>query len=175
MAKPIDVEAARKMLNYDPETGVIRWRVDRIAGRGRVTHRAGSIAGSYDGKGHRVVKFNKNRVYAHRLAWLLFHGEAPPDHLQMDHINGQRDDNRICNLRLATSAQNAANRALSKKNAAGLKGACFHRHSGLWRAQCRVDGRLKSLGYYATAEQAHQAHMEAARLLYGDFASDGRR
>ena len=143
---------------YDPDTGVIRWR---IAPRGKPAFK-GEIAGSRLHSGYLQVKF-KGRVYLqHRLAFYLFYGFWPKG--QIDHRNRIKTDNRIKNLREVTALQNQQNRGRAWGRC-NLLGASFHKASGKWRASIRTDGRQQHLGSYDTALEAHNVYMrEKARL-----------
>jgi hypothetical protein len=95
----------RQVLSYDPETGALTWLVDPKNQR-----RAGSVAGSQDEQGYVQVHLSGRRLKAHRVAWCLHHG-TDPGPLLVDHINRDRSDNRICNLRLVDAKGNRANSA----------------------------------------------------------------
>jgi hypothetical protein len=97
------LEHVREVLAYCPDTGALAWRVDRSI---RVL--AGMLAGTRNCDGYTQVQIGSRRFYAHRLAWYLHHGQDPGD-LQVDHINRDRSDNRICNLRLVTDRGNKLN------------------------------------------------------------------
>ncbi len=102
--KPLPpLETLRQVLAYDPETGALTWRVDR-----NEQVRAGAPAGSPKGNGYIQVHLGPRRLLVHRVAWALHHG-ADPGPLLVDHINRDRSDNRICNLRLVDSKGNRAN------------------------------------------------------------------
>jgi hypothetical protein len=109
---------------------------------------------------------------AHRLAWVLAHGENPPADKQIDHINKKRDDNRLSNLRLASGTENRINGRLSPRNSTGMRGVYPMRGRYAARIKC-LDGRRHFLGSFDTPEQAHHAYMKAAKALHGEFASDG--
>lgn len=96
----------------------------------------------------------------------------PPHDMQVDHVNGDRLDNRRSNLRIATCTQNQWNRGKTclAKARSRFKGVQYHNFSGLWRARIRVNGRRLSLGYYRTEEAAAHAYSVAARMLHGEFA-----
>lgn len=101
----------------------------------------------------------------HRVLWLLKHGSYPRGSL--DHANGIRTDNRFRNLREATVAQNNANREATRS---GLKGATLDKRTGRFVAQISVGGRNVFLGRHETEEMAHNAYMQKARQVYGEFA-----
>lgn len=87
---------------------------------------------------------------------------------KVDHINGNRFDNRRCNLRLATQQQNCRNARIMKNNRSGLKGAGYH--NGKWQAQIVIDGKKTYLGIFNTPEEAHEAYCQAAKQHFGEFA-----
>jgi hypothetical protein len=157
-------EELTQRLKYDPATGVLTW----IAG-GRYDRYAGKPAGSVEVQGYIVISLgpekNKNRVKAHRLAWLLMTGSWPDR--EVDHINGDRADNRWSNLRLATDAEQARNRRLAGNNSTGHKGVSLKR--GRYVARITVNGRTHHLGYFATADEAAEAYTRAAASLFGAF------
>jgi len=93
----------RELLQYDPDTGVFVWLQSR---RARASE--GSIAGSNHPSKHRIIRIDGVNFYAHRLAWIYVHGPIP-DGMLIDHINGQRGDNRIKNLRTVTHKENMGN------------------------------------------------------------------
>lgn len=103
---------------------------------------------------------------AHRLAWLIVTG-CWPTH-EIDHINGSKADNRLCNLRAATPEQNKRN--THHRNNTGLIGASYSSVNGKFRAQIRVGGKRKFLGWFTNAEDAHTAYVDAARKYHGEFA-----
>ena len=159
MIPEIDRDYLRSVLNYDPITGEFRWKAKT---NGRV--RVGMIAGkSAREKKHIQIRVRGRMYLAHRLAWLYCHGVWP--HGQLDHINCDRFDNRIANLRIATHAQNCANRhALT-----GLKGAS-RATNGKWQARISINGVQHYLGLFDTAEEANSAYRAKATEAFGEFA-----
>jgi len=107
------------------------------------------------------------RYLQHRLVWLYVHGRWPKD--QIDHINGNRSDNRLCNLREATCSQNLMNARAHSHNTSGLKGACKH-EPGYWSSVIRVNGKNKYLGRFKSPEEAHAVYASAAKKYFGEFA-----
>lgn len=154
------------LLDYDRKTGVFTWRVGR---RGRA--KAGTKAGALAGKGHIQITIYNTRHYAHRLAWLITYGEWPPAGMDVDHIDGDKGNNAIDNLRLASRSQNAANASgLRKNNTSGFRGVSLHRRIGRWEARIIVEGVVHHLGYHETAEEAARAYDRACYRLNGQFA-----
>lgn len=153
----------RELLSYDPETGDFT----RLVGRSGPRSRAGDVAGCENGQGYIRIYVDGIGYKAHRLAWLYVYGEMPPE---LDHINGNRSDNRIANLRSVTRAQNKMNCRTYKNCTSGLKGATFNKRAQKWKAQIQRDGKKVGLGYFETAEAAHEAYAVAANALHGEFA-----
>lgn len=100
--------------------------------------------------------------YAHRLAWLHHHGEWPAE--QLDHINGDRQDNRIANLRLASQLENHQNRKLQRNNVSGHPGVYFEK--GRWRARIKVQQKYRHLGTFDTFEEARAARIFAKEAMH---------
>lgn len=158
--------AIRELLQYEPDTGRLVWRVTR----------GSALAGDEAGRvmratGYRQVRVGKALVYAHRLAWAIHHGEWPA--LALDHINGERDDNRIANLRLASRAENAWNRGAQVNSSHGQKGVTWNGAMKKWCARIMAHGTRRHLGYFDDLNDAARAYEVAARELHGDFAFVG--
>lgn len=156
------IEELRAAFAYDPETGVITHKINRMP---RV--KAGAVAGHMSGNGYLYVSLNRKSYLAHRVALALIDGAWPINHV--DHANGRRDDNRLCNIRHATPSQNVQNRDVRADSRSGIKGVAIHPH-GKWRAKIRANGKVHHLGYFDTAEEAQEAHRLAAIRLHGEFA-----
>lgn len=148
----------RSILMYDRLSGIFRWR----SSLGGVTF--GAIAGRVKSDGYIEIHVRGKSYGAHRLAWLYVYGEFPKN--EIDHINGNRADNRIRNLRNATKAENQHNRSLvSRISASGLTGV-FPNKNGKWSAGIRVDGKRTTIGSFATKEEASAAYLRAKRKLH---------
>lgn len=127
---------------------------------------AGTEAGTVNPRGYRAV-FVRGKLYlAHRVVWALHHGEFPL--AALDHINGDKLDNRIENLRPCSVAQNQFNRGRTKNNKSGFKGVS--RHGKRWVATISANGHFRRLGSFDTREAAHAAYTAAALRLHGEFA-----
>jgi hypothetical protein len=159
MAK-IERSELQKLLAYDPETGVFIWRV------AVKNVRAGDIAGGIVGNGYRHIQLARRAYKAHRLAWFYVYGEWPS--ADIDHINRDKDDNRIANLRLAAMWQNKANGGALSNNTSGYRGVSFEK--GRWRARLMVSGRYHDFGYYDDPAVAYAAYMAGRKDLLGDFS-----
>lgn len=167
LPKPkLTAELLRSFLNYDPETGEFTRRVS--VNRWKAGERVGCLDKS---TGYVEVGVAGLGAYkAHRLAWLYTYGKWP--NKALDHVDGDKTNNRIANLREATPTQNKANAKTHSDNLSGLKGVHWDRRNkrNPYQASIRVDGKLKHLGMFPTAEQAHAAYCEAASKYFGEFA-----
>lgn len=156
----------RDVLDYEPLTGVFRWKV-RVS-----THvYPGDVAGTDKGGGYIVIALDGIRHYAHRLAWLYTHGVWPESGL--DHKDTDPSNNAIGNLRPATETQNHANTPRRADNVSGFKGASWHRTSKRWRAQIQLGNRKIHLGVFKAPEEAHAAYVAAANIHFGEYARAG--
>lgn len=137
--------------------------------------RDGQRVGTTHGNGYLKVTIRKVPYYVHRLIWAWHHG-AIPEGMEIDHIDGSRDNNKIENLRLATRGQQNHNKAAHKNCISGLKGAHYNgdrcRDQGYapWHSQIRIQGKLIYLGQFWTAEEAHAAYVAAAKEHCGGYS-----
>lgn len=113
------------------------------------------------GREYWCITINRRRYFAHRLVWAYFNG-AWPEH-EIDHIDGDKLNNRIENLRDVPRRTNKQNTRRANRGNAGLLGTHLFRN-GRWKASINVDGKNKHLGYFDTTQQAHIAYLEAKRL-----------
>jgi hypothetical protein len=167
MAKPKplpSIAQVQSIFNYDQHSGVFYWKIN--AGTNKTM---GNPAGCVNRTGYVQLKVAGKLFLAHRLAWLVSTGQDPVG-LQIDHINGIKIDNRLCNLRLATNSQNSCNKKLSRRNTSGYKGVSYSKQGQKWRADIRINGKQTLIGLFDTPELAHMAYCEAAAELHGDFA-----
>lgn len=157
-------EQAHRLFSYDPETGVLTWRIH--AGR---KIRAGARAGTLDRTGYRKVAYQGKVYKEHRLIWLLCTGCWPIN--VIDHINRNRSDNRIANLRDVDKFANGQNRVKpGPTNLTRLIGASFDKKANRWRAQITVRRSRRVIGYFDSALDAHQAYMQAKRELHLSYS-----
>lgn len=127
---------------------------------------AGKKAGGDDGSGYDSVNLLGHRLKVHRLVWLWHHGEWPTG--MLDHVNGDRKDNRIENLREATMAENVRNRV---KRSGGLATGVSRDKSGGFKARIqRPNGQKIYLGTFQTEAEAAAAYVGAATVLHGEFS-----
>ena len=148
----IDRETLASLMAFDADTGLFSWRA---TGTGRES-RVGSLAPN----GYRQITVRGRKYQAHRLAVLYATGSLPVG--DVDHINGNRDDNRLCNLRCVSRSLNMQNQhVLQKRNTSGQRGVSWHKQAGKWAA--RISGR--HLGLFVSLEAAITAR-KAAETAY---------
>ena len=144
----------KSLLTYDPDTGRFTWQTGR---------RAGHLADTTRVLGYAVITV-KNRMYkAHRLAWLYVNGCWPKT--QIDHINHDRSDNRIANLRDVTCAVNHQNRHRNTRSAAGFLGVTWHKRDKRWQSHIEIGGKSIYLGQHKCFAKAILAR-KTAELTY---------
>ena len=115
-----------------------------------------------------LITMVEGKLYkVHRLVYLWHHGHMPK---LLDHIDGNRSNNRIDNLREATDQQNGCNRGKNKNNKSGHKGVHYDKRRGKWQAQIMVNRKNFHVGYFDDPEEAHEAYKKAAANYHGDFA-----
>ena len=164
----LTAEYVRSILDYDPETGIFVWK-DRTeltpCNRARIV---GKVAGCVSNRGYIQIKINLVAYQAHRLAWLIVFGKWPDK--ELDHINTNRVDNRIVNLREAGDDNQAHNQTKRKTNTSGHKGVTWCKKLKKWNAQISVNYKKMNLGYYDNILDAAKAYENAAKELHGKFA-----
>jgi hypothetical protein len=166
LANRPSIERVREVLAYEPETGVLRWKIT-LGSRAVKGREAGNIDSS---TGYHRTRVDGFFILSHHIGWAITHGVWP---VQLDHVRGKEAGNALDNLRLATQHDNMGNIRKSKHNTSGLKGVSWHEVTGKWAAQIRVRGKQLWLGSYDTKEEAHEVYMGAARKHFGEFARSG--
>ena len=148
-----------EVLDYDPDTGIFKWK-ERVSNRITV----GKEAGNKTLNGYMETRVLGHRFYLHRLAYFYMTGEMPSD--DVDHINGDRTDNRWENLRPVSRQVNLQNRRGSNsRSSVGILGVA--RHGNRYRALIKMpSGKTKHIGLYETSEEAHQAYLKAKRRYH---------
>lgn len=158
----MNLDEIKKLFRYDPKSGHLYWIAP---GKGRSKKKP---AGTKLSTGYLGIVIGPKRYLAHRLCWLLHYGELPKD--QIDHINGNKTDNRIVNLREATNSQNGKNLKLSARNTSGVTGVTFDKQTQKWRASIKVDGKDINLKRWASFEDAVSARKAAEQKYFGNWA-----
>jgi hypothetical protein len=160
--KELTAEHLRRVLLYDPYTGLWMWRQGG-KGRPRVPD---WMPGTLMKVGYLSISVDRLAYYAHRLAFLYMTGAWPKE--QTDHIDGDRTNNRWSNLREATGSQNKQNKGIRQDNTTGFRGVYRH-EDGKFVARIKVGDKRINLGSFDTAEQASEAYEKAAKEAFGLF------
>lgn len=161
MSKQILTQSTLKqILFYSPDSG----EFTRVKTQSWNAKR-GSIAGCIGGNGYLRIHVNGKLHQSHRLAWLYMHGEFPEN--DIDHINGDRTDNRLLNLRAATRQENVRNTLMQKNNRTGYKGV--KKNGSGYSARIMINGVQLHLGTYPTPELAHSVYQKEAKLHFKEF------
>jgi hypothetical protein len=113
----------------------------------------------------------RKQVYVHRLVALVFLDNVENKQF-VDHINNIKTDNRVENLRMATSNENNRNRGISKSNTSGIKGVYFRKSRNKWIAEIKIDGKKTHLGYFKNIEDATEARQKKALEIFGEYLND---
>ena len=159
-----DYIAISQKVLYCPDSGDLTWKSGRLKGKpaGRLHKSSGYMRVIVNGKEHR----------SHRIAFLLMHKRWPAF---VDHINGIRTDNRACNLREATKAENCRNSKLQTNNSSGHPGVHWVKSKKRWRASIKVMDRQIHLGWFLSIKDAVRARIEGERLHHGEFSYSKNR
>jgi hypothetical protein len=168
--KDINQAFLKETFDYDAEIGRLRWKT---SSRGR---KAGDLAGTLQAfkngtTGYRQISIGKGPVNVvtleHRLVFLWYYGYLPQ---QIDHINRDKTDNRIENLRPANNSTNQMNTSVRSFTKSGLKGVHWDKSRSLWMARIKINGKHVFLGRFVSPEKAYEAR-KSAQHLHGEFAS----
>lgn len=159
MKDDLTQEFLKSILEYDQETGEFFWIKPK-----RSWVAAGVKAGSIEAKGYVVININRGLYKAHRLAWLYVYGEWPKN--QLDHIDRNKQNNKISNLREATNSQNQQNTPKYKTKAlvrSKYKGVSLHNKTKKWQAEIQIEKKRFYLGLFSCEEDAAMAYLEAKK------------
>jgi hypothetical protein len=163
MKADCDVSAIESRLTYNAETGILTWKNGK---------RKGCVAGSINSHGYLYLKIDKKIYKCHRIAFLLTYGRWPE---LVDHVNGIRSDNRIVNLREASSSQNRMNAKTRSDNTSGHPGVKWHSELQKWRAEIKKGGRIITLGVFEEKADAVTARQKAQQEYFGEFNSNRQK
>jgi len=161
----LSLARAMELFVYDSESGIIKNRIAR--GKGGYFRR-GAVSGGPHNCGYIRIHADSQRYLAHRLAWLLFHGEWPDS--EVDHINGNRSDNRISNLRKATVSEQRHNMRKTHRNTSGVKGVYWDKANLKWAADICCNGVRRHVGRFLRIEDAEKELNNIRIQLHGEFA-----
>lgn len=165
-AKTLTQKRLKKLFHYTPETGIFT----RLLCTANCT-KIGDVAGSLTVEGYLTIYIDGKANKSHRLAWLYVHGKFPP--LEIDHINGVKSDNRMCNLRSVTHSKNGRNQKLRASNTSGVMGVCWYKGRAKWQAVINVNKKRRNLGYFDFKDDAIRVRL-AAEKNYGYHSNHGR-
>lgn len=161
--RQISKETLDRHFSYDPETGLFT-RIFKPCNRVKV----GDVATCQSDEGYVHFRIDGVLYTAHRMAWLTMTGEWPAG--QIDHINGDRADNRFCNLRHVTNGENQQNRRARRKDHSGSAfmgvGLFTQGKKPKWRARIQINKKCISLGHFDTEMEAAQAYQKAKAMLH---------
>lgn len=161
----ITLQELQKQLYYDTKTGNFTWILAKHGVK------KDSIAGHITKEGYKSLTINYKKYLIHRLVWFYVNKKWPTEFI--DHINGNKLDNRIENLREATNSQNNFNAKLSKKNTSGCKGIVFNKNRKKWQAQIGFNNKYIYLGLFENFELAKQAINDARKKYHDQYANNG--
>lgn len=161
----LTAQRLRALLTYDRDTGIFKWDVNLNGAAKR-----GSIAGTIDTNGYVSIKIDKKFYRGHRLAWLYVYGVWPEKYL--DHINHVTTDNRIENLRECDNSQNQCNQRVQKKSKSGTKGVTWHKATGKWQVQCKLNGKNYHGGTFASLDEAVKVCADLRKSIHKEFACE---
>lgn len=169
----ITAQQLRSTVSYDPETGDFFWlpkqrsefKDDRSFNAWN-TRFLGKFAGTSEDDDYRRLRINKRLYFKHQLAWLHFYGEAPDG--EIDHIDLNRSNNKITNLRLASHSENMCNTPMRSHNKLRVKGVC--EDMGFYKAQLKIGGKFVLRKRFSTIEEAKAAYDDAVQKHHGEFA-----
>lgn len=159
----ITYEYIREYMTYDPSTGECRLKRSVKHSRKKI----GDLVGSVQKNGYLVASISNIRVLLHRLIWLYMTGKFPVEYI--DHINGNKGDNRFSNLREATAQQNNFNSSLSTRNTTGYKGVSYCKQMKKYKAGYKLNKKIYHIGYFDTPEQASAAYINAVAPIHGEY------
>lgn len=154
------------VFRYDQESGKFFWLITPTNNKASAGDEAGSIKSK---SGYCNLRYKGKDYLAHRAAWFFVHGRLPTN--QIDHINRNRSDNRIENLRECTPSQNQKNQSINKKNTSGCSGVTWQASRNKYLVTVCVSGKRMNMGRYSDLHDAVRARKAAEQKFYGEFAS----
>jgi HNH endonuclease len=169
----MDIASLQESILYNPETGVLVWRhrpVNSAHDKTFNTQFSGNEVGTISRLGYRVLSHKGKVFLGHRVAWAVHYGEIPNG--EIDHINGNRKDNRISNLRDVSKKENTRNKGKLRNNTSGFTGVSKNALTGKWISYIKVNGKQIKIGSYAKLEDAVKAR-EKAQIKFGFHKNHG--
>lgn len=166
MSQELTQDYLKSILHYNPETGVFTW-LKRLSMNTKVM----GVAGTINTDGYARVVISGRAHPAHRLAWLYIYNHFPKT--QIDHINLNKSDNSINNLRLASASNNQRNKGLMKSNKSGYKNVSWCTRAKKWKVGLKVNRKSIHFGYFSDIQDANTAAINARNLMHGEFSNHG--
>ena len=166
MKNELTQERLKELLHYDPDTGDFTWKYRYDMPKQWNTRYANKKSGCIHCEGYIRIRINEKKYLAHRLAILWMTGKFPKK--QVDHVDGIKDNNKWNNIREATHSENQQNQKKAHKDnkSTGLLGVCFKKIDKKYYSRIYVNNKSKFLGYFKTAQEAHEAYLKAKRELH---------
>lgn len=161
----MNIERLRDLFDVDVEAGTLRRKVQ--AGN---KAKASDAVGCQNSKGYLHLQVDRKFLLVHRVIFAIVNGHVPE---QVDHINGNKLDNRPANLRAATHAENQRNARIRKANTSGVKGVSWLAPRSKWQARCKVNGRDHYLGIFSDLDAAAAAVKSFREHAHKEFARHG--
>lgn len=144
---------------FNERAGVLYWKI-----RPALCVNKGDAAGNLDNKGYVRIQYSGVRYLRGRIIWEMYNGEIPPG-MEIDHKDGNSQNDKLSNLRLVTHVVNSKNRSIRSDNTTGATGVYFHKPSGRWRARITINGVKRHLGMFDTIEDAKAAR-DSIKMRY---------
>lgn len=163
MRQALEAEKLNELFRY--EDGKLFWKIQPSR---RI--KAGSRAGGADPRGYRSIRLQNKNIREHRVIFVMHHGYEPEI---VDHINGDKSDNRIENLRAATKSLNVMNSKRAVTNTSGVKGVCWVKGESKWHASVVVNKKTVWGKYFTCLSEAAEAVKQARAMFHGEFANHG--
>lgn len=179
----LSIDFIKELIDYDPQTGEAKWkarplhhfidskRPAKVVMRIWNSKNAGKTVRCPDSNGYFRLAIGGRKYSLHRIIWAFHYGKHPRH--SIDHINGNRQDNRICNLRDVLQVDNLKNASKHKDNSSGVNGVSFCKRRQKFTSYIGVNGKTKVLGYSETLEEAARKRKEA-EVIYGYHQNHGR-
>lgn len=160
---PLSIETLKEWIDYDPQKGSFTWK--------KSPHhliKQGSMAGTYEKRGYRVLHIRKKIIKAHRAAWAIIYGYFPIG--EIDHIDNNPSNNCIDNLREVDRSKNQMNAKTPKNNTSGVKGVHYCNPKRKWIASISIDKKKFCIGHFDSIEEAIKARKQKEKEIHGQYA-----
>lgn len=159
----------KEVLHYDPDTGIITWKINRYKGfkNSALVGTKGEVAGCLTKNGYREIRYKNRRYYEHRIAFFFINNYLPDF---IDHVDRDKSNNKINNLRECNKSQNEQNKEVRSNNTSGYRGVSYKKRNFKFASRINLNGKEIFLGYFEKAEDAAKTYDKKATELFGEFA-----